>query len=187
MWPFSKPNAAPTSVGLSLTSLKKVIFLEGFPQSSVGAPCPALIATEQSLVLIFFLEDEDPNRDGETVRGVSIDSPEEQCAAIYFDRPSIHSLGPPNDEAFGGHRLAKVGLHPYGAFEVINSEWTQLLEKMNSIHPRHDRELFLEGKRHFIITFHDSVFECVAHGYRVELMPGSIKDLLVSYAKEIAD
>ena len=170
---------------LSFGSSEKVVSLEDFPQSSVGAPCPAVIATEHSLILFFLVEEQDPDWDGTTVRVVDIDSPEEHCAVIHFERPSTHSLGPPNDEAFGGHRLARKGLQPYGAFEVINSEWIQLLEKINSVHHRHDRERFLEGKRHFIITFHDSVFECVARGYKFSLMPGSIKDLLVSHAGQI--
>jgi hypothetical protein len=170
---------------LSFGYSEKVVALEGFPQSSIGAPCPAVIATEHSLMLIFFLDDQDPEWNGTTVRVVGIDSTEEQCAVVHFLRPSIHSLGPPNDEAFGGHRLAKKGLEPYGAFEVLNSEWIQLLEKMNSVHHRHDRARYLEGKRHFIITFHDSVFECVARGYRVEQMSGSIRELLVALAGSV--
>lgn len=168
----------------SLSHSEKVVSLEGFPQSSIGAPCPAVIATEHSLALIFFVEEQDPAWDGTSVRVVGLETSGEIGAVIQFERPSIHTLGPPNDEAFGGHRLAKKGLEPYGAFEVINSEWIQLLEKMNSVHHRHNRERFLEGKRHFIITFHDSVFECVACSYGVKLMPGSVKDLLVSQAEK---
>lgn len=167
-----------------LSHLEKVVPLEGFPQSSIGAPCPAVIATEHSLTLIFFVEELDPDWDGTSVRVVGLDSSDEIGAVVQFERPSIHTLGPPNDEAFGGHRLAKKGLKPYGAFEVINSEWIQLLEKMNSVHHRHDRERFLKGKRHFIITFHDSVFECIAQNYDVNLMPGSVKNLLVSQVEK---
>lgn len=170
---------------LPLESSEKVVFLEDFPQSSVGAPCPAVIATEHSLVLIFFLQVKDPNWDGKTVRVVSINSAKEPCAVVHFESHTIHSLGPPNDEAFGGHRLAEKGLQPYGAFEVINSGWIKQLEKMNSVHSCHDRERFLKGKRHFIVTFHDSVFECVAHSYRVELTSGSIKELLVEHSRGI--
>jgi hypothetical protein len=164
---------------------EKVVPLEDFPQSSVGAPCPAVIATEHSLILIFLVEDRDPGWDGTTVRPVGLDSDDERCAVVHLERPSIHSLGPPNDEAFSGHRLAKKGLKPYGAFEVTDSEWILLLEKVNSVHPYHDRKRFLEGKRHFIVTFHSSVFECVARGYRVELVSGSIKALLVSHAGQL--
>ena len=162
-----------------------VVPLVDFPQSSIGAPCPAVIATEHTLILIFFLEDRDTEWDGTTVRMVDAHSTEAQCAIVHFERPSIHSLGPPNDEAFGGHRLANKGLQPYGAFEVVNSEWTLLLEKMNSIHPQHQRARFLEGKHHFIITFHDSVFECIARGYRVELKSGSISKLLEACAQAV--
>jgi hypothetical protein len=190
MWPFSKrQHVSRTDVPLSASSLRssreEVIGLDGFPQSSIGAPCPALIATERTLILIFFLEDQDPEWDGTTMRVVGIDSPDERCAVVYFDRASVHSFGPPNDEAFAGHRLAHKGLEPYGAFEVLNSEWIEQLEEMNSVHHRHDRDRFLLGLRHFIITFHDSVFECVARGYRVQIAHGSIKDLLLSLIPEV--
>ena len=51
-------------------------------------------------------------------------------------------FGPPNDEAFDGHPLARRGLRPYGAFEVTHSSWIRQLEQMNSVHPHHSPPLF---------------------------------------------
>ena len=82
-------------------------------------------------------------------------------------------FGPPNDETFSGHPLADRGLHPYAVFEVRDSSWIRKLERMNSVHHRHNRERFLEGLRHFVFAFHDSTFECVAHGFEVEVFRGS--------------
>jgi len=162
----------------SFRPAEKVIPIEGFPQSSVGAPCPALVSTEHSLVVLFYLQQSDPNSDGTTVRIVDVESEEEPIALVTFERPSVHTFGPPNDEAFSGHRLVSKGLRPYGAYEVINSAWIEQLERMNAVHPRHDRTRFLAGKRHFILTFHDSTFECIAKGFQIDCRYGSIKQIL---------
>ncbi|WP_288380052.1 hypothetical protein [uncultured Massilia sp.] len=164
---------------------ESVVLVDDFPQSSIGAPFPAVIATEDRLALVFILEDRDLEWDGKTVRVVDVASTDEQCVVVHFEHPTMHIFGPPNDEAFSGHRLASKGLRPYGVFEVINSEWIRQLEIMNSVHPQHDPERFYEGKRHFIFSFHDSVFECVARGYRYECMPGSVKHLLTVCAQHI--
>jgi hypothetical protein len=58
------------------------------------------------------------------------------------------------------------GLAPYGEFEVVASSWIRSLERMNRVHPRHDAARFAE-LRHFIFTFHDKTFECVAKGVSV--------------------
>lgn len=164
---------------------EKVVLLEGFPPSSAGAPCPAVIATEHSLVLIFFIDVSEPVWDGSNPRSVGIDSAEEQCAVVTFRDPTVHTLGPPGDETFSGHRLASKGLEPYEAFEVIDSAWIQSLEKINAVHPQHRKERFLEGKRHFIVAFHDSVFECVARHFTSEIVRGSVRELLVANAGRV--
>ena len=169
----------------SIWSTEKVAVLQGFPQSSIRAPCPAIVATEHSLIVMFYVEEVDSNLDGSSVRMVGIEASGEMAAVVKFERPTIHTLGPPNDEAFAGHRLASRGLHPYGAFEIFNSQWIRQLERMNSVHPYHDVQRFMEGKRHFILTFHDSTFGCIARNFSVELTRASIKKLLASQIEAI--
>ncbi len=70
-------------------------------------------------------------------------------------------MGAPNEEAIAGHPLSDRGLEPFAAFEIKQSSWIRQLEKLNSVHPYHDRERFLESKRHFVFVFHDSTFECL--------------------------
>ena len=166
-------------------SPEQVITLEGFPQSSPGAPCPALFATEHSLAVVFHLYTPNPNWDGTSVRVIDVNSESEPIAVVTFDHPSIHTFGPPNDEAFSGHPLASKGLKPYGAFEVIHSRWIHQLEKMNSVHPCHNREKFLAGKRHFILTFHDSTFECIAHNYKIDYPKCTISQAIQSHVNTV--
>lgn len=96
-------------------------------------------------------------------------------------------FGGPNDEAFDGHPLAARGLTPYGVFEVKDSSWIRKLERMNSVHPMHNRELFLKRLRHFIFAFHDSTFECVAERFEFDLIEGSMMDVLQHMGRILAD
>jgi hypothetical protein len=76
-------------------------------------------------------------------------------------------LGAPNNEALSGHPLYSRGLGYYGIYEIIESSWIRSLERMNRVHPSHKPRHF-EELRHFVFTFHDDTFECVARG--VELV-----------------
>jgi len=87
----------------------------------------------------------------------------EDYAIIKFIRPRAHYFGSPSDETVSGHPLAQRGLGPYGVFEVRNSSWIRALEQMNRVHPNHNASRF-GALRHFVFTFHDNMFECVAHG-----------------------
>lgn len=155
----------------------KVLALEHIPQSSVGAPLPVVLSDERKVLLAYILEDQRSDWDGATVRVVTPGTPSERLALVEFDSYSTFMFGAPNDEAFEGHPLASRGLHPYGAFEILNSSWIRQLEKMNSVHPQHRTERF-ERLRHFILAFHDSSFECVAESVRVSQHVGSLESLM---------
>jgi hypothetical protein len=86
---------------------------------------------------------------------------EETIAVIRFSLWNYVIYGAPNDEALGGHPLSKHGLKFYTVHEIEDSSLIQTLERQNSVHPRHDRELYLKDKRHYIFTFQDSTLECV--------------------------
>jgi hypothetical protein len=85
----------------------------------------------------------------------------EEYAIVKLILPRAHYFGPPNDEAMSGHPLAERGLGPYGVFEVRNSSWIRALEQMNRVHPSYNASRF-RALRHFVLTFHDKTFECVA-------------------------
>jgi hypothetical protein len=48
----------------------------------------------------------------------------------------------------------------YGAFEVHDSSWIRELRKISGTR--------IEG-RHFILTFHDITFDCIAHGFTTSM------------------
>jgi hypothetical protein len=132
----------------------QVIEMTEVPRPSVGAPLPILLCDENQLVLSYDLPEHAQN---EGAVG---------CTVIRFIHPQVHMFGSPNDEALQGHPLWSHGLRSYRVYRVEGSSWVRQLERMNSVHPRHDPSRF-EQLNHFIFTFHDSVFECVAKSFEV--------------------
>jgi len=81
-------------------------------------------------------------------------------AVIQFPLCAWFAFGAPNDEALGGHPLARAGLRHYSVHEVHASALVRELERRNSVHPRHDPASYLH-RRHIVFTFQDSTLECV--------------------------
>ncbi|MGX8013214.1 hypothetical protein ACVDG8_031690 [Mesorhizobium sp. ORM8.1] len=148
------------------------------PLSSAGAPLPHVFADEGRLVIAYIVNVPDPPFDGINPRPVSAAAEGEVVAILTVDPYVAFQFGPPNDEALSGHRLHGLGLQPYSAFEVVNSSWIASLEKANRVHPRHMPELF-SGRRHFILTFHDSTLEFIARDFRTSLRKGAVVKVLI--------
>ena len=85
-------------------------------------------------------------------------------AVIRFLRPYMHLFGPPNEDSISAHPLSSRGLYPCGAFRVERSSLVRHLERMNSVDESHDPKRF-DLLNHYIFTFHDSTFECVAASF----------------------
>jgi hypothetical protein len=156
--------------------------LNDIPQSSVGAPCPMVMAGEHSLRLAYYLQNTPKGWDGTTVRILSDSQADEPCALVTFKMALAHMLGPPNDEAFEGHPLAARGLRPYSVFEIRSSSWLAGLERMNSVHPSHRSEHYARYK-HFVFAFHDTTFECIAESFSVSVHRGSVRSTLLDAAQ----
>ncbi len=153
--------------------LDRVVGLDGIPQSDAGAPLPIVLADEHKVLVGYLTSARDSSWHGREPMSIGQRTPYRTVAIITFDAYA-HFLGPPNDEAFSGHPLHDRGLGYYGSYEVIDSSWIRKLERMNAVHQCHDSARFLKGKRHFIFTFHDSTFECVARDFRVEVVTGTL-------------
>ena len=99
----------------SIDEKDSVTKVADIPKSSPGAPIPLVLANERTLVVAFYLHVRDPAWDGTTARMIDPESSAEPVAVITFPLYKALMFGPPNDEAFSGHPLAKRGLKPYGA------------------------------------------------------------------------
>jgi hypothetical protein len=96
---------------------------------------------------------------------------------LGFTRALASRFGYPNDEALQGHPLWRGGLRHYGCFEVLDSTWKATLEHQNMIaFPAWGG---WPWARHFIFTFHDSTFECLADGFSVRSAGGDDTDQFI--------
>lgn len=124
----------------------------------VGAPLPTLLQSDNQTFLFFLLADES-----------------EQVGQIEFERCSSTSFGSSGDETFAGHPLYGSGFEPYRAMRVINSPWIEQLQKIDSVHPRHNPDAYGTAK-HFIFPFHDTTFECVARAFKTSRVVGPLSE-----------
>lgn len=132
-----------------------VVRVAGIPSPSAGAPEPVIVADEGSAVVAYY---------GSEAMNWDTARPEDfgpqQVVVLRFGSVRSLMFGSPNDEAVSGHPLFGRGLDYYAVHSVEDSSWVRRLERMNSVRPQHNASGFLR-LRHFIVTFHDSTFECV--------------------------
>ncbi len=159
--------------------------LEGLPPSDVGAPLPHLLADGQRVLLAYYVAEPDPGWDGTSI--TMIDPAENRAAllaVVEFTGYLAVRMGPPNDEALEGHPLYNRGLAAYAMHYVANSSWIAELERQNSVHPHHEGG-WHEWAQHYLFTFHDETFECIARSHAVRLERTGMRTLLERLAGEL--
>lgn len=133
----------PREVSVSATdALNRVVRSVEIPSPDPGSPSPILLCDGGALVIAFQTADS-------------------FIALVRFDPVEAMRFGAPTDEALAGHPLRSRGLEPSGSFNVENSSWILELAGINSVHPVHEPSYYAD-LRHFVITFRESTFECVA-------------------------
>ena len=108
------------------------------PNPDVDNPLPIVLAKDGTVVLSYMAFV--ARRDAHII--------------VSFHVAYDHRFGPPDRRGLAAHPLAGRGLKPDGVFEVIDSSWV--------------RGSFGGKGKHYIFTFRDAVFECVADGYGSE-------------------
>lgn len=101
--------------------------------------------------------------------------------ALHFDSP-VTKYGGPNDEAHGGHPLAKYGLGLYGLYEVEHSPLVNEMMIANRVHPSHSDSMFSNYK-HYIACFKDVKFESVCRN--MEEITLTNNDVMALLGKEL--
>lgn len=110
----------------------------------------------------------------------------ERLAIVSFKACYGHRFGGPNDEVDSGHPLYGKGLSWYNAHLVHNSMWLMQEEATNSVHSYYDPQSWRKLK-HYLLCFHDSVFECLAEGHEIEVVKASFTDALFDAARRVME
>jgi hypothetical protein len=144
----------------------------------VGAPMPYVVAGEGKTYLIYLIREAEPLLDGSSVTIVDPASYSKfPVALVEFLRCTAFRFGGPNDEVIHGHPLYGKGLNPYGAHIIANSRWLAELMEINSVHLLHNPSNWTDVK-HYMLLFHDDMFECLARGFKVEVFRARFTQVL---------
>jgi hypothetical protein len=100
---------------------------------------------------------------------------DDAVALVVFSGLEAHYFGPPHVDAVNRHPLHVRGVDIYGAFEVHDSSWIRELEQIAGRR--------IEG-RHFILAFHDTTFECIAHGFTTSMHRKHLAEIIRSVAAQ---
>lgn len=151
-----------------------------------GAPVPVVLSDEYHLTLFYYYN----KGFSESITQMPIErnSREDKgVAVLVFKNHIIYKFGYPNAEVLQSHPYYNLGLESYNIYEVAESDWVREIEVMNRLHPFHNPIKFKMYK-HFIITFEDSTFECIARELELSFfqnltMKEALKSISESFIK----
>lgn len=129
-----------------------VVLLDSVPHPAADATEPFIVVSGRRVILAYPIAESDFERFG------PFDSDDDPFCTVLFPDAVFHRLGPPGDVDLEIHPLASQGLSGYSVHEVLNSSLAAEISAVMSSGPM---------QRHFVITFQDATFECVASDYTV--------------------
>jgi hypothetical protein len=141
----------------------KLVEIKGLFEMDMGAPVPLVISNDNELFLTFY-RDKFSKREVPVERNTVYD---EGVFVLNFKFYLSYRFGLPGNETIQGHPYYKLGLKPYSFFELKDSDFIGQLIKIERIHPYFNPEKWKVYK-HYILTFHDNMFECIAEGFELE-------------------
>lgn len=117
---------------------------------SYGALCPVLLSDDYQLRLFFYNNSNNNER-----------------VELRFMSYSFFSFSPPNDEALNGHPYYELGLVSCGFFELLDSDLINKVKSYGRHHPYYNPKAY-DDSHHYIITFKEQLFECIASQHEFE-------------------
>ncbi len=126
-----------------------------------GAPSPTIISNDTELFIVFYMDIDDMLALHQ--RNIIYDS---GVVVFKFDKYIKYTFGMPGNETIQGHPYSKLGIKSYSFYELKNSDFIKELQNIDKIHPYYNQEKWYKYK-HYILTFHDNMFECIAQGFTI--------------------
>ncbi len=131
-----------------------------------GAPDPMFFSTGNKTLVVFFGT---LIHDSETL--------DINRVMIEFTGCIKSSLGSPNNETLHGHPYYSLGVRSYGFYELENSDLLTQIVEIQSVHARFNPARWKLYK-HYVITFHDELFECIAREFTISKGDGFYQQIL---------
>jgi hypothetical protein len=151
-----------------VTGDDRAIEVEDVPPPSGGPAEQRVFVAENSAVLVY--------RAAENTGG--------GVAVLRFLPPVAVFHGVPNDEALVNHPLWGRGLGFYGVYRIEDSTWKAQMQDRGARRDR-PRSPVWSDLTHYVVTMHDSTFECLARDMTGELRFETIADVVAEVARAL--
>lgn len=140
----------------------ELIELKDLFEMDCGSPSPILLSNDNELFITFYVDKQSLSaipQERNTIDDTSV-------CVLKFNMYLKYSFGIPGDETIHGHPYSKLGMKSYSFYELKNSDLIKSLQDIDQVHPQHNPKKW-KMYRHYILTFHDNMFECIAQGFEI--------------------
>ena len=140
-----------------------------------GDPLLHVVASGWKTYLRYVVSEPYPNWDESYVSLVQA-SDVHTIALVEFIDCYAFTLGGPNDKVLHGHPLWGRGLSYYSAHVIAHSHWLAEAENINKVHRHYNPDRW-KTRKHYLLSFKDETFECLASGYTIEVFRESLEQV----------
>lgn len=140
----------------------ELIEIKGLFEMDFGAPSPTILSNDNELFIIFYADKESESPIPQE-RNIVYDS---GIIILKFKGSLKYTFGLPGDETIHGHPYSKLGMKSYSFYELRNSDLIKSLQEIEKVHPYYNPDKWKIYK-HYILTFHDNMFECIARDFEI--------------------
>lgn len=139
----------------------ELLEIKGLFEMDCGSPSPTILSNDSELLIAFYANKESasiiPQHNIINNTGIF---------ALKFKVYLKYTFGLPGEETIQGHPYSKLGMKSYSFYELRNSDLIKSLQNIEKVHPEYNPEKW-EIYKHYILTFHDNMFECIAQDFEV--------------------
>lgn len=140
----------------------RLVEIKGLFEMDYGSPSPTIISNDSELFIAFYADKKGEASEPKE-RNLIYDT---GIFALKFKVYLKYSFGLPGNETIQNHPYSKLGLKSFSFYELKDSNLIKELQNIEKVHPYYDPEQWKLYK-HYILTFHDNMFECIALDFEI--------------------
>jgi hypothetical protein len=159
----------------------ELIEIKGLFEIDYGAPSPTILSNDTKLYIAFYAD----RTDNSTVLHERNEVYDTGIVALKFNRYINYRFGMPGNETIHGHPYSKLGMSSCSFYELKDSDYIKSLQDIDKVHRRYDAEEWRQY-HHYILTFHDNMFECVAHNFEIREENTSLHSQVTTMVNELS-
>ena len=159
----------------------KLIEIKGLFEMDYGSPSPTIVSNDNELFVAFYADKVNTSpipQERNIIYDIGI-------FALKFKHYLKYTFGQPGNETIQGHPYSKLGMESYSFYELENSDFIKSLQNIDKLHPSYNSEKW-KAYKHFILTFHDNMFECIAKGFEIREENTSLYNQATTMLKELS-